>query len=1347
MADVPAATATPGEGIGGYLDSGSGKAISSDNQSVGTLIASILTASATFGAQFLLFYILRWRLTRIYRPKTYLVAERQRMAIPPSGPFGWIKPLFTTSNQTIIQKCGLDAYTFLRFLRMLLKIFIPMSLVILPILIPINRYSGSQDARATGVSELGWPNVSPPSIRRLWAHLILAVFSILWVCYVFYDELRGFIRIRQAYLTSPQHRIRASATTVLVSGIPRKWLTLEALSGLYDVFPGGIRNIWINRDFDELLDKVQLRDKIARQLEDAETVLVKKCVKKHKQTLEKKAKEEGRGMSRKQRKEQRERENNEAQHVAQGKGTSSGDPHQVPKNVHDAVDEFEHGHDEDHHHHDEKPQLDLKNPLKLVGQGFGALGHGITSLGQKGKNFVDEVAEDFNHGVKNVNNAVDNANQGGGFMAEDEAFATPAEQPAARPNNNYTFPQRTSPARDNTQAGLRVVHDDGQVASTQPSRPHDISVHVSSPSAGQHPSPLPSAGDSTSADGGPHSMDQLRPTEHQSPESHPKGIKGVKSKVKAYKNKSALPFPSPNPQTVEGTEYPLEDLGTGRDGNAASRQQRVAKSKWAEAWAKTQFWKKSKSIDEPEVEYPLAFHEDYAEDKDGEAEWSKYLEIKDRETIRLPVASWMFSLPLVGQKVDRIYHLRKELARLNAEIETDQNDVERFPLMASAFIQFNHQIAAHMACQSVSHHIPQHMAPRLVEISPSDVIWTNMSIKWWERYIRTGLVFAACIGLIIFFAIPVGFTGLLSQIRVLGERYHWLAWLSELPPSVISILQGILPPALLAALLAVVPVIFRLLVQLQGVATGNDKELGVQNFYFIFLFFQVFLVVTLSSGLTQFLTNLANDTTGVLLKLAQDLPKASQYFYSYMILQALSSSAGNLLQVGTLLFWFILGPILDSTARQKWTRQTRLQSIQWGSYYPSFTNFAVIGLIFSIISPLIMIFNLITFSLFLIVQRYNVIYVYQFQHDTGGLLFPQAINQLFTGLYIMEIALAGLFFIAQDASGNNGAIPQGVIMIIMLAFTVLFQVLLNSAFAPLLRYLPITLEDEAVIRDEAFAKAQAAKFRGLTQEEPDEGEDGDEDIESRLEKQERMEEEAERAAEEAERERIREKRASRGESRSTSRHLRDHSHNRHAATDTKPVAHSSWKTAVHKPTDALKNFTHPRGRSMTLVNGKGKPKGGPLKDNTTPESETSNGYSVASNKKEEQHQHKDIEAQQLAGDVLFSGFSDELEDLTPEERDSLVRYSFQHAALRARRPVVWIPRDHLGVSDDEIARSKLMSTVDMEDSEGEKGREGGSGETKTYIWMSNEGTALDAKGRVVFRKSPPDFASVDLIAL
>jgi len=56
---------------------------------------------------------------------------------------------------------------------------------------------------------------------------------------------------------------------------------------------------------------------------------------------------------------------------------------------------------------------------------------------------------------------------------------------------------------------------------------------------------------------------------------------------------------------------------------------------------------------------------------------------------------------------------------------------------------------------------------------------------------------------------------------------------------------------------------------------------------------------------------------------------------------------------------------------------------------------------------------------------------------------------------------------------------------------------------------------------------------------------------------------------------------------------------------------------------------------------------------------------------------KDVEAQRAArnrlADALFAGVNDELEDLTPEERDQLVQRAFRHSALRARRPVIWIP--------------------------------------------------------------------------
>ncbi|KAI7636604.1 DUF221-domain-containing protein, partial [Hortaea werneckii] len=248
-----------------------------------------------------------------------------------------------------------------------------------------------------------------------------------------------------------------------------------------------------------------------------------------------------------------------------------------------------------------------------------------------------------------------------------------------------------------------------------------------------------------------------------------------------------------------------------------------------------------------------------------------------------------------------------------------------------------------------------------------------MSLRWWERYLRTAVILVICAGLIVLYAIPVTFTSLLSKVSVLAESYTWLAWLEDLPEVAISIIQGLLPPVLLSVILALVPIIFRLLVHQQGVPTGNAREMGVQVWYFAFLFIQVFFVVTLSSGLTEFFRALASQPDQVVKNLAENLPKAADYFFSYLMVQALSSSASALLQTGSLVVWFLLGPLLDSTPRQKWTRQTTLNKVQWGTFFPPFANFAVIGIIYSIIAPLILVFMLIIFSLFWIVYRYNVL--------------------------------------------------------------------------------------------------------------------------------------------------------------------------------------------------------------------------------------------------------------------------------------------------------------------------------------------------------------------------------------
>ncbi|KAI9766708.1 MAG: hypothetical protein M1840_006352 [Geoglossum simile] len=682
------------------------------------------------------------------RPRTHFVPKNERPIPPPPGFLPCVLSVLRISDPELIRQSSLDAYFFLRYLSTLLKIFAPLTLVVIPILVPLNAMNGKDSAGGVwGLDRLSWANVGLTHTDWYWAHLTLAIVVVIYVSYTIWDELQQYIRLRQAYLTSHQHRLRASASTVLITSIPNKYLSVENLRGIFDVFPGGVSKIWINRNLSKLTEKIKRRRELASSLEAAETKLIQKALKAY----------------------------------ASGKG-------------------------------------------------------------------------------------------------------------------------------------------------------------------------------------------------------QPKGSNGIS---------------------------------------------------------------------------PL---------------WKRYLTEEDREFIRLPVfdSTWMPSLPLVGTKVDTIDHCRKEYVRLTAEIEQEQQQLEEFPLVNSAFIQFNQQITAHMVCQSVNHYMPQYMTPRHVETSPEDVLWENMSIGRWEEVIRTVLTNVAIIALIIVCAIPITFTGLLSQIIYLAAVIPWLDWINRLPHWLLGVVQGVLPSTILASLLAGLSKALRFLIRKQGKHSGMAVELSMQNYYFIFLFVQVFLVVSLSAGFTTVIEAFTSNVSSVPAALAKNLPKANNYFFSYMLLQALLVSASTLTQVGTLINLFFFAPLLDTTAGQKWARQTDLPQIQWGTFFPVYTNLACIGLIYSVISPMILLFNIIAFALFWITHRYNTLYVTRPQSDTYGLFYPKAITQLFAGLYFMEASLAGLFFLIRDSHEEAVCNGQAAVMIVTMISTAIYQYILNETFGPLLKYLPIKLDSDVFHHDQGF---------------------------------------------------------------------------------------------------------------------------------------------------------------------------------------------------------------------------------------------------------------------------------------
>ncbi|KAK3353051.1 hypothetical protein B0T25DRAFT_200249 [Lasiosphaeria hispida] len=1233
-------------------ESGTGSAQGLTGISLVAFVTALAASLIVFGVQMGFFLLLRNKLARIFKPKTYLVPERERTDPPPASPWNLVFALMKFEDREIIKKCGLDAYFFLRYLQTLLVIFVPIAFVVIPILVPLNYVGGlgrsfvnttTDEVKSkvpSGLDTLAWGNIAPKYQTRRWAHLVLALLVIAWVCGVFFAELRVYVKVRQDYLTSAEHRLRASANTVLVSSIPEKWLSEEALRGLFDVFPGGIRNVWLTRDFTKLLDKIHKRDAIHQQLESAESDLIREAKRrqlKQKADDDKKrrAAEEKKAESKTEKAEREKHEDEEAMRRAEGPGgLSVGHHEEVPHDVGAAVDEVNDRFDEtDLTDVQEGEVEETGGPGSSVGVGA-KVGEGILKIGQGlGMGFKKGVAA-VGGGAKNLTKGVDEElERTGGFdFINQNSQSTPA--PPAR---GLDRPRR-----------VQVLDD-----SEKPKTSFASETPLHSPQS--HHAHTPSAASQYS---------EYKKEKAQDPRSYGNTTRKASNLDEMLVTKKTRWFQfwkpptgsyaSPIPQGTEDDEYPWNNK------------------------EKKPFLQKVKSVfvgdEEEKVEYPSAYTLDYDQQLEEHAEWEKWLKPKDRPHHRLPIFTWTPSfLPAIqgiNKKVDTIYWCRAELARLNLEIEEDQQQPERYPIMNSAFIQFNNQVSAHMACQSVTHHVPKHMAPRMVEISPNDVIWDNMAIKWWDEWARCAVVFGFVVGMIILWAFPVAWTASLAQIGDLIKKYSWLSFLQTNATvySAVKAVAGILPAIVLAILLALVPLILDFLAGFQGSKTGAQKSEVVQVYYFIFLFVQVFLVVSIATGTIQTIANLSNDITSTPNLLAENLPKAANYFFTYMLLQALSTSSGTLLQIGTLFVWYILARILDNTARAKWHRNTQLPNVTWGSFFPVYTNFACIALIYSIVAPLISIFAIITFSLLWVANRYNMLYVTRFRSDTGGVLYPRAINQTFTGLYVMELCLIGLFFLAEDEEGVNVCFPQAIIMIVALILTALYQFLLNSAFGPLLRYLPITFEDEAVLRDEAFQRAQDRRLGFIP----------DDDESTAL-----MSNQDGTAEGDIE---LHQMRRGKGETGSRLGRL----------NPVKGIVHAgNWAARGGK-----------KVRTATL---------GKAEDNLR----TATLY-------RKQRRQKDLEAQRAIGDALYGGYHDEIEDLTPEERDALVRKAFQHYAMRARRPTVWIPRDDLGVSDDEIIKTRDFSE---------------------HIWISNEGTALDSKVRVVYGRNPPDFSEVDIINL
>ncbi|KAI0182784.1 hypothetical protein EV127DRAFT_402005 [Xylaria flabelliformis] len=434
-----------------------------------------------------------------------------------------------------------------------------------------------------------------------------------------------------------------------------------------------------------------------------------------------------------------------------------------------------------------------------------------------------------------------------------------------------------------------------------------------------------------------------------------------------------------------------------------------------------------------------------------------------------------------SKKEDTIQSLRDEIKEKEELIEEmrSSHEVGEPHGAAAVFVLFKTQAEAQRASQQVASSNPLALMPRYTGVKPNEIIWDNLTLPPVRRVSQEGIANTIIILTIVFWSIPSGLVGTLSNISYLAENFEWLSFLNNLPDSVIGLLSGLLPPLFTSLLSKDVPIIFRKLFKSFGGPTTIANELKVQKWFYVFQVTQVFLVTAVFSGAATVASQLAEhlqDPASIPTLLARQLPKSSNYYLTYFIVQGTTSAADNILNYTSLLEYLFFDYLVDETPRQKFNRYTSMKGIAWGKVFPKFTNFAIIAIAYSCIAPLVLGFAAAGLSLYYFSYRYNLFFVIQPKIDTKGQAYTLALQHLLTGVYIAELALIGFF-------GLRSATGPSIMTAVLFFATILYNVLMDKYMSPLEKFLPADLVSSVETHDETtplLSSAEEGRGNGST---------------------------------------------------------------------------------------------------------------------------------------------------------------------------------------------------------------------------------------------------------------------------
>lgn len=258
-----------GDNIVSIIKNANGERGSFDIKSVASSLIFSLGVSVIL---LFLFSALRPRNNVVYAPKVKYADEKHQPPKLDKTPWAWIRPIVSLNEGYMIEKIGLDAVVFLRFLRLCRLYLGILTVVGCGAIIPLNIIATNKlkaDLTSEKTNPLLKLTVSGLYGHWLWPHIVISYVFTIVLLILIYTNYMAVIALRQKYFNSDEYQASLHSRTLMLIDIPAKNRTDADLSRIARGFknPAPFSQAQMGRDVGKLPLLIEKHNEAVRKLE------------------------------------------------------------------------------------------------------------------------------------------------------------------------------------------------------------------------------------------------------------------------------------------------------------------------------------------------------------------------------------------------------------------------------------------------------------------------------------------------------------------------------------------------------------------------------------------------------------------------------------------------------------------------------------------------------------------------------------------------------------------------------------------------------------------------------------------------------------------------------------------------------------------------------------------------------------------------------------------------------------------------------------------------------------------------------------------------------------------------